>query len=49
MRDKTLLHISVPVVKDCRNPGESWNHMCTYCNKCGRWDAEEKREEDLKA
>lgn len=48
MRDKKPLNISIPVIKDCKDP-DSWNFTCTYCNRCGRWDErKEKKADDSK-
>ena len=45
MKDKTPLHISIPVIKDCKNP-DSWAYTCDYCNRCGRWDDTKKNKAD---
>lgn len=37
-------HISLAVMDGCKNLEESFGEICVRCNKCGRFNEEEREE-----
>ena len=35
--EKTMTHIDISALKDCKNKAESFGEICVRCNKCGRF------------
>ena len=40
-----MLHITYSTTEDCKNMGESYGEICVHCNKCGRWEEQDKSDD----
>lgn len=39
------IHIDIACLDDCKNLAESYGEICIHCNKCGRFDDNQKEGE----